>query len=125
MVEFKNPHYDKELEEYINSHPMFCEENTRGGVICKSDFFNYIYSRNASVLDEEFEDIDYAFWIAGSLKCTGYHDKPVEITWERTNEFFDRIEQLWEEFYGTSTGFELRNQNNGVVILNDDEDFVV
>ena len=125
MVEFKEPHYDKELEDYINSHPMFCEKNTRGSVICKSDFFNYIYSRNASVLDEEFDDIDYAFWIAGSLKCIGYHGKPVEITWERVNEFFTRIEQLWEEFYRTSTGFELHNSNNSDVMLNDDEDFVV
>lgn len=125
MVEFKDPHYDKELEEYINSHPMFCKENTRGGVICKSDFFNYLYSHNTSILDEEFVDIDYAFWMAGSLRCTGYHDQPVEITWERTNEFFTRMEQLWEEFYGTSTGFELRNPNNSVVMLTDDEDFVV
>ena len=124
MVEFKDPHYDKELEEYVNSHPMFCEKNT-GGCICKSDFFNYIYSRNASVLDEEFEDIDYAFWIAGSLKCIGYHGKPVEITWERTNEFFTRIEPLWEAFHGKPTGFVQRNPNNGVVILSDDEDFVV
>ena len=125
MVEFTNPHYDKELEDYINSHPMFCKKNTRGGVICKSDFFNYIYSRNNAVLDEEFEDIDYAFWLAGSLRCTGYHDSPVDITWERVNEFFTRIEQLWKEFYGTSTGFELRNPNNSVIMLTDDEDFVV
>lgn len=125
MVEFKDPHYDKELEDYINSHPMFCKENTRGGVICKSDFFNYLYSRNSSVLDEEFEDIDYAFWLAGSLRCTGYHDRPVDITWERVNEFFTRIEQLWEEFYGTSTGFVQRNPNNSVIMLTDDEDFVV
>ena len=124
MVEFKDPHYDKELEEYINSHPMFCKENTYG-VICKSDFFNYLYSRNTSVLEEEFDDIDYAFWMAGSLRCTGYHDEQVDITWERVNEFFTRIEQLWEEFYGTSTGFELRNPNNSVVMLTDDEDFVV
>lgn len=122
MVEFKDPHYDKELEEYINSHPMFCKENTYG-VICKSDFFSYIYSSNT--LEGKFNDIDYAFWIAGSLKCIGYYNQPVEITWERVNEFFTRIEQLWEEFYGTSTGFELRNLNNSVVMLTDDEDFVV
>lgn len=125
MVEFKDPHYDKELEEYINSHPMFCKENTNGGFVCKPDFFSYIYSHKMSILDEEFEDIDYAFWLAGSLKCIGYNDRPVEITWERTNEFFTRIEQLWEEFYGTSSGFELRNPNNSVVMLTDDEDFVV
>ena len=120
MVEFKDPHYDKELEEYINSHPMFCKENTYG-VICKSDFFSYIYSSNT--LEGQFKDIDYAFWIAGSLKCIGYHNKPVEITWERVNEFFTFIEPLWEEFHGKPSGFELRNP--GVVILTDDEDFVV
>ena len=123
MVKFTNPHYDKELEDYINSHPMFCKKNTRGGVICKSDFFSYIYSSNA--LEDEFKDIDYAFWIAGALKCTGYHNQPVEITWERVNEFFTFIEPLWEEFHGKPSGFVLRNPNNSVVMLTDDEDFVV
>ena len=122
MVEFKDPHYDKELEDYINSHPMFCEKNTPG-VICKDDFFCFIYKNNFLV--DEFKDIDYAFWIAGSLRFVGYNGKPVEITWERVNEFFTRIEQLWEEFYRTSTGFELHNSNNSDVMLNDDEDFVV
>ena len=122
MIEFKDPHYDKELEEYINSHPMFRKENTRGSVISKTDFFSYICINN--VLENEFEDIDYAFWIAGSLKCVGYHDKPVEITWERVNEFCTFIEPLWEEFHGKPSGFELRNPNINVM-LTDDEDFVV
>ena len=124
MVEFKDPHYDKELEEYINSHPMFCPENT-GGCICKSDFFVYICSRDSNILETEFDDIDYAFWLGGSLKCIGYHNKPVEITWERTNEFFDRIEPMWEAFHGKPSGFVQRNPNNSVVMLTDDEDFVV
>ena len=122
MVEFKSPHYDKELEEYVNSHPMFCKENTYG-VICKSDFFSYIYSSNT--LEGQFKDIDYAFWIAGSLKGIGYHDELVEITWERVNEFFTFIEPLWEEFHGKPSGFVQRNPNNSVVMLTDDEDFVV
>ena len=126
MVEFKAPHYDKELEDYINSHPMFCKENTRG-CICKSDFFHFIYDRGneRSILEREFEDIDYAFWIACSLKCTGFHGKPVEITWERVNEFFERVEPMWEALYGKPSGFELRNPNNSIVMLTDDEDFVV
>lgn len=121
MVEFEDPHYDKELEDYINSHPMFCKENTPG-CISKPDFFNYICIQN--VLPNEFEDIDYAFWIAGSLKCTDYNNKFVDITWERTNEFFERIEQLWQEFHEKPTGFELRNPNN-TVMLTEDDDFVV
>lgn len=125
MVEFKAPHYDKELEAYINSHPMFCEENTRG-CICKSDFFQFIYEREDSILKYEFKDIDWAFWIAGSLKYNDSRNLAVEITWERVNEFFERIEPMWEAFYGKPSGFELRNPNNPVVMLtDDDEDFVV
>ena len=124
MVEFKSPHYDKELEEYVNSHPMFCKENT-GGCICKSDFFVYICSRNSNILESEFDDIDYAFWIDGSLKCKGYGDKPVDITWERVNEFFTFIEPIWTEFHGSPSGFVQRNPNNPTVILSEDEDFVI
>lgn len=124
MVEF-TPHYDKELEDYINSHPMFCEENTHGRTICKHDFFNYICFNNLNILNTEFKDVDYALWMAGSLKCKGYHNKLVEITWERINEFFTRIEPLWEKFHGEPTGFEQRNPNNPVVMLDDEEDFVV
>ena len=121
MVIF-NSHHNKELEDYINSHPMFCKENTQG-CTCKSDFFDFLYDDNR--LENKFDDVDYAFWIAGSLKCTGYHNKPVDITWERINEFFTFIEPLWQEFHGKPSGFELCNPNNSVVMLTDDEDFVV
>lgn len=123
MIEF-TPHYDEELEVYINSHPMFCEENTHGRVICKADFYHYICEHKLNILNAEFEDVDYALWMAGSLKCKGYHNKPVEITWDRINEFFTHIEPLWKEFHGKPSGFELRNPNN-TVMLADDEDFVV
>lgn len=121
MVNFKNPHYDKELEDYINSHPMFCKENT-GSCVCKSDFYHYIYSFN--ILDTDFVDIDYAFWIARSLKFIDNNDKPIEITWERTNEFFTRIESYWKKFHGSPSGFIQQNPNN-IVMLTDDEDFVI
>lgn len=122
MIEFNSPHYNKELEDYINSHPMFCEKNTLDGVICKEDFFHFIYKNN--FLADEFKDIDYSFWIASSLIFVGYNGKPTEITWERVNEFFDFMETKWVEFYGGPSGFVKVIPGNEVV-LTDDEDFVV
>lgn len=104
------------------SIPVPCSvKRTRTGVICKSDFFGYIYSSDTS--EGRFKDIGHAFRTAGSLKRVGRREQPVETTRERVDGFFTFIEPSREEFHGEPSGHEPRNP--GVVMLTDDEDFVV